>query len=60
MNLDDVSLEDCLLQYEVNNQITIINDGHITGFEDDTSISLYVAYFIKDKKYFIANRLLRL
>lgn len=49
MNLDDVSLEDCLLQYEVNNQVTIINDGHITGFEDDRSISLYVAYFIKDK-----------
>lgn len=49
MNLDDVSLEDCLLQYEVNNQVAIINDGHITGFEDDKSISLYVAYFIKDK-----------
>lgn len=49
MNLDAVTLEDCLLHHEVNNQVTIINDGHIVGFEDDQSISLHIVYFLKDK-----------
>ena len=49
MNMDAITLEDCLLNYEVNNQVAIINDGHIMEFIDDESISLYMVYFLKDK-----------
>ena len=47
MNYDAVTLEECLIQYELNLQVAIINDGHIVAFEDDTSISFNTVYIYK-------------
>ena len=35
MNMEIITLDDCLMQYEVNQQTTLINDGQVIGFEDD-------------------------
>ncbi len=48
MNLDAISLDDCLLNYEVNSQVAIINDGHIIKFEDEESIPLYMIYYLNN------------
>lgn len=48
MNMDMITLEDCLLNYEVNNKSVIINDGKIIDFEDSTDIPLYTVYIVKD------------
>lgn len=39
IELDDVTLHDCLELYEKNNTCTIINDGHIITFkrEEDSN-----------------------
>jgi hypothetical protein len=37
MNMDAITLEDCIINYEVNNCTIIMNDGHVLGFvEEDT------------------------
>lgn len=35
MELDLVTIEDCLIQYEVNQQTVLLNDGHVIGFEEE-------------------------
>ena len=32
MNMDAITLDDCIINYEVNNCATILNDGHVLGF----------------------------
>ena len=44
MNMDIITLEDCLLQYELHGYTTIINDGKIKGFEIDTIRDLNKVY----------------
>lgn len=35
IELDNVTLQDCSDLYEKKNKITIIEDGHITGFQEE-------------------------
>lgn len=44
MNMDIITLEDCIIQYEVNQQMVLINDGYIIGFEEN-NIVYNMAYF---------------
>lgn len=48
MNYDAITLEECLVQYELNLQTAKINDGHILAFEDDTSLLFNTVYALKD------------
>lgn len=34
IDLDNVTLEDCMRLHSYKNMITVINDGHIIGFLD--------------------------
>lgn len=36
INVDEVTLEDCLTLYDMKNMCTIINDGIIKGFVADS------------------------
>ncbi len=46
MNMKVITLEDCLINYEVNYLVTIINDGQVIGFEEDVTISNYTPHLI--------------
>ncbi|WP_312104830.1 hypothetical protein [Lachnoclostridium sp.] len=46
MNMDIITLEECEQQYEFNQCTTIINNGHIDGFEVDESQSLNTIYVL--------------
>lgn len=35
MNMDIITLEDCIINFEVNICATILNDGHVLGFIED-------------------------
>lgn len=35
MNLEEVTIQDCLDMYNMKNNITIINDGKVVGFESE-------------------------
>lgn len=34
MNMENITLEDCLENYERKGKTTIINDGKVVGFEE--------------------------
>lgn len=46
MNMEIITLEECLLQYELHGYTTTINDGKITGFAISTDRTLNIVYFI--------------
>lgn len=46
MNQEAITLEDCLLNCEVNNQRAIINDGQVIDFEEDLSVQTNTTYII--------------
>ena len=46
MNMDAITLEDCLINYEVNYVRVIINDGHIIEFEEDLTLMPYTPYVL--------------
>ncbi len=46
MNMEVITLEDCLINYEVNYQTTTINDGQVIGFEEDLSMLNYAPHLI--------------
>ena len=48
MNMDAITLEDCIVNYEVNNCTTIMNDGHVLGFIEDEYQALTTPYTIFD------------
>lgn len=35
MNLENVTIQDCLDMYNMKGNITIINDGKVVGFESE-------------------------
>ena len=34
MNMEEITLEDCMDNFEKKNKVTIINDGKVVGFEE--------------------------
>lgn len=44
MNMECVTLEDCVITYEVNHMAAIINDGHLIGFCYEEPFPLYTTY----------------
>ncbi len=46
MNMDIITLEECEQQFELNQCTTIINNGHIDGFEIDESPPLNTIYLL--------------
>lgn len=46
MNMDIITLEECEQQYDLNHCTTIINNGHIDGFEVDELTSLNTIYIL--------------
>lgn len=35
LNLERVTIEDCIEMYEFKNQYAVVNDGVLTGFEQE-------------------------
>ena len=49
MNMDAITIEDCMINYEVNNCATIINDGHVLKFIEEEP--LRTPYVSKPSNY---------
>ena len=46
MNMDAITLEDCLIHFEINSQRAVINDGHVIDFEEDLSFKTSTSYVL--------------
>jgi hypothetical protein len=38
MNMDAITIQDCLAMNDILGKATIINDGHVVGFEKENGI----------------------
>ncbi|MDD5935595.1 MAG: hypothetical protein PUC65_08570 [Clostridiales bacterium] len=46
MNMDIITLEDCLINYEVNNKTALINDGHVIDFKEEAINQTSIPYIL--------------